>query len=169
VEYNVAVRRKRDGSLTTSAIERPLSAGETLDFKDKYLSGGGLDKLGNKMGTQSEGMASLTRVLNPEELDKKRDNQVREWAKTLFDSLDLGGTPRLDFLCDKKTGEIWFNEINPLPGSYAYFLWEGGKDGVGFSELLDDLIFEARSRMRSHARVIDPVANGGAIFRKRGV
>jgi hypothetical protein len=35
--------------------------------------------------------------------------------------------------------------------------------------LLDDLIFEARSRMRSHARVIDPVANGGAIFRKRGV
>jgi D-alanine-D-alanine ligase len=169
VEYNVAVRRKRDGTLTTSAIERPLSAGETLDFKDKYLSGGGLDKLGNKMGTQSEGMASLTRVLNPEELDKKRDNQVREWAKTLFDSLDLGGTPRLDFLCDKKTGEIWFNEINPLPGSYAYFLWEGGKDGIGFSELLDDLIFEARSRMRSHARVIDPVANGGAIFRKRGV
>lgn len=169
VEYNVAVRRNRKGQLETSAIERPLRAGESLDFKDKYLSGGGLDKLGNKLGSQSEGMASATRVLNPPELDAKRDGQIREWAKSLFEMLDLAGTPRLDFLCDEKTGEIWFNEINPLPGSFGYFLWEGAEHPVGFSELLDDMLVEARNRMRTHARVVDPVANGGAIFRKRGV
>ena len=169
VEYNVAVRRLQNGEIVTSAIERPLAKGETLGFKDKYLSGDGMDKLGNKMGTASEGMASLTRIFHPEELDERRAEQIREWAKTLFSHLDLAGTPRLDFLCDSESGEIWFNEINPLPGSFAYFLWEQAKESVGFSELLDDLIVEARSRMRSHARVVDPVANGGMIFRKRGV
>ncbi|RYG58579.1 MAG: D-alanine--D-alanine ligase [Alphaproteobacteria bacterium] len=169
VEYNVAVRRNRKGQLETSAIERPLRAGESLDFKDKYLSGGGLDKLGNKLGAAREGMASATRVLNPPELDAARDGQIRNWAKALFEAVDLAGAPRLDFLCDETTGEIWFNEINPLPGSFGYFLWEGAQESVGFSELLDDMIGEARSRMRSHARVVDPVANGGAIFRKRGV
>ena len=169
VEYNIAVRRNRTGALETSAIERPFRKGDSLDFKDKYLSGGGLDKLGNKLGAPSEGMASATRVLNPPELDKKRDKQIRDWATALFEMLDLAGTPRLDFLCDEATGELWFNEINPLPGSFAYFLWEGAAEPVGFSALLDDMITEARNRMRSHARVIDPVANGGAIFRKRGV
>lgn len=169
LEYNVAVRRNGKGQLETSAIERPLRKGESLDFRDKYLSGGGLDKLGNKLGTHSEGMASATRALNPPELDKQRDKQIRDWATALFEALDLAGTPRLDFLCDEKTGELWFNEINPLPGSFAYFLWEGAAEPVGFSELLDDMILEARARMRTQARVVDPVANGGAIFRKRGV
>jgi D-alanine-D-alanine ligase len=169
VEYNVAVRRNAKGVLETSAIERPLREGESLDFKAKYLSGGGMDKLGNKMGAPSEGMASATRVLNPPELDAKREGQIRAWAMDLFEALDLAGTPRLDFLCDETTGELWFNEINPLPGSFAYFLWEGAKVSVGFTELLDDLITEARGRMRTRMRVVDPVANGGAIFRKRGV
>lgn len=169
VEYNVAVRRNSKGEVVTSAIERPLREGESLDFKAKYLSGGGMDKLGNKMGAPSEGMASATRVLNPPELDTKREGQIRAWATALFEMLDLAGTPRLDFLCDEKTGAIWFNEVNPLPGSFAYFLWEGAKEPVGFSELLDDMLQEARGRLRTRARVIDPVANGGAIFRKRGV
>ncbi|PZP39683.1 MAG: D-alanine--D-alanine ligase [Pseudomonas fluorescens] len=169
VEYNVAVRRTATGEIVTSAIERPLREGESLDFKSKYLSGGGLDKLGNKLGTVSEGMASATRVLNPPELDGARVDKIRGWAKTLFETVDLGGAPRLDFLCDEATGELWFNEVNPLPGSFGYFLWEKAEQPVGFSELLHDMITEARGRLRTQARVVDPVANGGAIFRKRGV
>lgn len=168
VEYNVAVRREKGGNVATSAIERPLRAGETLDFKDKYLSGGGLDKLGNKLGAANSGMASATRVLNPPELAKKKEAQIREWATNLFVYLDLAGTPRLDFLCNEKTGDIYFNEINPLPGSFAYFLWEGATPRVGFTALLDDLIDEAKQRVRTRARVVDPVATGGGIFRKRG-
>ena len=87
----------------------------------------------------------------------------------LFEALDLAGAPRLDFLCNEQTGEIWFNEVNPLPGSFGYFLWEAATPRVGYSELLDDMLSEARQRVRSRTRVIDPVANGGAIFSKRGV
>lgn len=168
LEYNVAVRRDGAGQIVTSAIERPIRSGDSLDFKDKYLSGGGLDKLGQKLGAATGGMASATRVLNPPELRQEAAIQLREWATELFRALDLAGCPRLDFLCDEKTGDIYFNEINPLPGSFGYFLWEGADEPVGFTALLDGMVEEARSRMRSRARVVDPVATGGGIFRKRG-
>lgn len=168
VEYNVAVRRDARGEVVTSAIERPLREGESLDFKAKYLSGGGLDKLGNKLGAGGQGMASATRELNPKEIKGKKEEQIRAWAEKLFVYLDLAGTPRLDFMCNEKTGEIFFNEINPLPGSFAYFLWEAAEPKMGFTGLLDGLINEAKQRVRNRARVVDPVATGGGIFRKRG-
>ncbi|NBX85837.1 MAG: D-alanine--D-alanine ligase [Proteobacteria bacterium] len=169
VEFNVAVRRSAAGKIVTSAIERPLTSGETLDFKDKYLSGGGLDKLGGKLGpAQGEGMASLTRELHPKSLPAKKAAELRGWAAALFELLDLGGAPRLDFFGDSKTGEIWFNEINPLPGSFGYFLWEAAEPRIGFSDLLDEMIEEARGRARSRSRVIDPTNGGGGIFRRRG-
>lgn len=165
VEYNLSVRRLRDGEIVTSCIERPLRKGESYSFKDKYLSQG----VDSKLSGASAGLVSATRVLNPPELDGKRDSQIREWASALFEVLDLAGTPRLDFLCNEKTGELYFNEINPLPGSFAYFLWEQGVHATGFSQLLDDVLTEAKNRQKTKARVIDPVATGGGIFRKRGV
>lgn len=167
VEYNVAVRRLKTGEIVTSAIERPLRKGESYSFKDKYLSQGLDSKL---QGGSSPGLVSATRVMHPPELaENGRDGQIRGWATALFEVLDLAGAPRLDFLCNNTTGDIFFNEINPIPGSLGYFLWEQATPAVGFTELLDDMICEAQSRIRSHGRVVDPVANGGAIFRKRGV
>lgn len=166
VEYNVAVRRRADGTVVTSAIERPLRKDESYTFKDKYLSGDMASKLS---GGSNPGLVNATRVLNPSELDDGRATQLRAWAVALFEALDLAGAPRLDFLCNEQTGEIWFNEVNPLPGSFGYFLWEAATPRVGYSELLDDMLTEARQRSRSRSRVIDPVANGGAIFPKRGV
>lgn len=166
VEYNVAVRRRADGTVVTSAIERPLRKDESYTFKDKYLSGDMASKLS---GGSNPGLVNATRVINPPELDDGRAAQVRAWAVALFEALDLAGAPRLDFLCNEQTGEIWFNEVNPLPGSFGYFLWEAATPRVGYSELLDDMLSETRQRVRSRTRVIDPVANGGAIFSKRGV
>lgn len=166
VEYNVAVRRTPDGTVVTSAIERPLRKDESYTFKDKYLSGDMASKLS---GGSNPGLVNATRAINPPELDDGRATQVRAWAVALFEALDLAGAPRLDFLCNERTGEIWFNEVNPLPGSFGYFLWEAATPSVGYSALLDDMLVEARSRVRNRVRVIDPVANGGAIFPKRGV
>lgn len=165
VEYNVAVRRDRSGKVVTSTIERPIRKGESYSFTEKYLSQG----VESKLSGASAGLVGATRAMNPPELDAKREGQIRGWASALFEAVDLAGTPRLDFLCDGETGEIWFNEINPIPGSLGYFLWEGAAQPTGYTQLLDDMIMEARAAMRSRARVIDPVANGGAIFRKRGV
>ncbi len=166
VEYNVAVRRQPDGTVVTSAIERPLRKEESYTFKDKYLSGDMASKL---RGGSNPGLVNATRVLHPPELSNGRGEKIRSWAVQLFEALDLAGAPRLDFLCDEKTGELWFNEVNPLPGSFGYFLWEAATPAVGFSQLLDDMLTEARNRVRSRVRVVDPLATGGAIFTKRGV
>ena len=60
-EYNVAVRAGPNGPMT-SAIERPKTDADLLDFKEKYLS-----SEGGKKGTPapSEGMLLLTRDINP--------------------------------------------------------------------------------------------------------
>jgi D-alanine-D-alanine ligase len=162
VEYNVAVRRKPDGTVVTSAIERPLRKGELLSFEDKYAHSGT-----NKLTSNNASMATMDRELNPKELGM-RAVSIRTWAEQLFVGLELSGAPRLDFLCNEKTGDIWFNEINPIPGGLGWFLWGAAPEAISFTDLLTDMVTEAQARTRTHARVVDPVSTGGAIFGKRG-
>lgn len=138
VEYNIAVRSV-DGEILLSAIERPKPSTDLLDFKEKYLSGGGGAK-----GTSlpSQGMLSLTREIDPD-MDPARLTAVHDNARRVFEAFGMRGAPRLDFLCDNKTGEIWFNEINPIPGSYGYFLWERARQPLLFPELIAHLVAEA--------------------------
>lgn len=160
VEYNVAVMRK-DGELVTSAIERPKTTDELLDFKQKYLSGGD-NKAGRKTGSKtpgtiSEGMLSLTRELNPDLLVEARKN-IQFFARLMFDALDGTGAPRIDFIGNSKTGEIWMNEVNPMPGSFGYFLWEASQTNpVLFTNLLTHLIEEALSENKKRTLAADPV------------
>lgn len=171
VEYNVAVSRIKD-EIRTSAIERPKATDELLDFKQKYLSGGD-NKSGNKLGGGalktpgqiSEGMLSLTRELNPE-LKPKQEEHIREWAVKMFDALNGSGAPRIDYICNGKTGEIWMNEVNPIPGSYGYFLWEAAQEPVLFSEFLSGLIDEAFIEHRRKVLPNDPVPKDARLFKR---
>ena len=139
VEYNVAVS-KAFGEVTLSAIERPKATDELLDFKQKYLSGSD-GKTGDKtggtkqMGSISEGMLSLTRELNPD-LDDTRKNNIIDWAKKMFAAVEGTGAPRIDFIGNSETGELWLNEVNPWPGSIGYFLWEAASEPVLFTDLM---------------------------------
>jgi D-alanine-D-alanine ligase len=158
VEYNVAVA-KINGKLVTSAIERPKAKDELLDFKAKYLSGGGSKggaKSGAKSASSSQGMLSLTRELNPE-LSQQMETDIRGWAMRMFEGLDGTGAPRIDFISDSKAGQIWLNEVNPWPGSIGYFLWEAASDPVLFADLLDSLIDEAIEQRKSRTLPKDPV------------
>lgn len=170
VEYNVAVANV-DGDVKTSAIERPKAQDELLDFKQKYLSGGD-NKSGDKMGgglktpgTISEGMLSLTRELNPE-LPSDKETQIREWSIRLFDALEGAGAPRIDFIGDSKSGEIWMNEVNPIPGSYGYFLWEAAAEPLLFADFLSNLIEEALTERRKKSLPKDPVPNEARLFKR---
>jgi D-alanine-D-alanine ligase len=139
VEYNIAVRAVGDDILV-SAIERPKQASELLDFKEKYLSGGGGAK---GSSVPSQGMLSLTREINPP-LPAKMLADIHNYARLAFAALGRRGAPRLDFMTDSKTGELWFNEINCIPGSYGFFLWEQAPElPLLFPELIDHLIAEA--------------------------
>jgi D-alanine-D-alanine ligase len=164
VEYNVAVRNGARG-LATSAIERPKSKGELLSFKDKYKSGGdGGTKAGSKQpGTISEGMLSLTRELNPPVMPDLEE-KIRRWAEISFVAVYGSGAPRIDFLFNSVTGEIWLNEINPCPGSFGYFLWEASKEPLLFSELLSHLIDEAFAIHRSVQLPPDPTHPDARLF-----
>lgn len=163
VEYNVAVRRNPAGAVETSAIERPLSKTEVLDFKNKYLAGG--TPGGPKLDTgPSEGMASLNRVLNPEELSADQESQIRDTAAAIFETLALAGSVRIDFLCDSSTGEIWFNEANTIPGSFAYFLWEAAEKRVSFLELAGDMITEGFRLSSERLGATDAASGGATIF-----
>ena len=164
VEYNVAVRNSPRG-VETSAIERPKSEKELLDFKAKYLSGGGGRKSGSKSGgvAISEGMLSLTRELNPpvpEDLACK----VHEWSKICFATVYGTGAPRIDYLCNASTGEIWLNEVNPCPGSLGYFLWQASRHPMLFPELLSALIDEAFGCQRSLQLPPDPTHPDARLF-----
>ncbi len=163
VEYNVAVRRTANGDIQTSAIERPLCKTDVLDFKNKYLAGGMPG--GPKLNTgPSEGMASLNRVLNPPELSEAQESQIRTTSATVFAALDLAGSVRIDFLCNSETGELWFNEANTIPGSFAYFLWEAAAQPLSFLSLADDMIEEGFQLSNARLGATDAASGGATIF-----
>lgn len=163
VEYNVAVTGAL-GGIKTSAIERPKRSDELLDFKQKYMSGGGKKMGGQKApGSSSEGMLSLTRDINPE-LPNGMEGNIRAWAGAIFRTLLGAGAPRLDFLSNEKTGEVWFNEANPCPGSLGFFLWEAAQEPVLYSEFLTALIIEAQKLQRQAMVPADPTLVEARLF-----
>jgi D-alanine-D-alanine ligase len=167
VEYNVAVARIA-GAVRTSAIERPKRSQELLDFKEKYLSGGGKKTGGGGKtpGQSSQGMLSLTRELNPK-MAQGLEEKIRAWAAEAFEIVNGTGAPRIDFIGNEVTGEIWLNEVNPCPGSFGYFLWEAMAEPILFSELLDKLIAEALSEHARQRLPHDPTPNDARLFQRR--
>ncbi len=132
----------------TSVCEEPVGSDEILSYSDKYLSGGSKDsKLGAKScGSKgSSGMADLKRKL-PAEISKELEEKVRYYAKAAFQGLGCSGVTRVDFLYNTVTEELYVNELNTIPGSLSFYLWEAS--GKSFAELLDELVKLAFKRER---------------------
>jgi D-alanine-D-alanine ligase len=115
-----------DNKVEASLCEEPLGWTEILTFSDKYLR-----KDGKKTG---EG--SLNRAI-PADLEPAKTAEIEELAKKAFIVIDAKGNSRIDFLLDKD-GNVFVNEINTLPGSVAFYLWEG--IGYSFKELINKMI-----------------------------
>ncbi|HXV73413.1 MAG TPA: hypothetical protein VD713_01660 [Sphingomonadales bacterium] len=162
-EYNVAVTRAF-GPLRASVIERPLKINEVLAFKDKYLAAGdGGPKL---KAAASEGMASLNRVIEPKEIGTARKENLRALALKAFEAFKLAGSVRVDFLSNEKTGELWLNEINTVPGSFAFYLWGASQPRASFTDLATALISEGFARADLMHRDTDRLIGGGIIFKE---
>lgn len=130
VEFNCAVRLI-NGELQASEIERPMSKDEILSFADKYQRGG------KKSG--GDGMASLQREL-PAKISETEKIEIQNAAKEAFVACRCKGMVRIDFM-RSKTGELFLTEINPIPGSMAFYLWEA--TGISFTQQITDLIEQA--------------------------
>ena len=58
--------------------------------------------------------------------------------KIAFKALGSSGNSRIDFLIDSDKNKVYINEINSIPGSLAFYLWEA--KGIDFSSVLDEMI-----------------------------
>lgn len=126
MEINCSVMGTPD-DCRPSVCEKPLGQSETLSFEDKYQSGEGADK----------GMASADRVI-PADISKELTRKIQDMAVKTFSALDASGLARLDFLVNANTEEVYFNEINTIPGSFSFYLWD--KTDLDFTQLLNELI-----------------------------
>ena len=111
-----------------SVCEVPVRSGEILSYQDKYMNGG---------GKQSEGMRSTVREI-PANLPEESTRFIQKAACDTFRALSCDGVARIDFIIDEATGEIFVNEINTIPGSLSFYLWE--YSGINFGTLIDKLI-----------------------------
>ncbi len=138
-------------SAKASECEEPINSDEILSFEDKYIGGAkGGTKGGAKTGG-SKGMASLKRKIPAEISDEMRD-KIRKMAVDAFICLGCSGVSRIDFMIDQNTNEVYLNEINTIPGSLSFYLWE--PLGVKYQTLLDEMIELALKADRESHKVV---------------
>jgi D-alanine-D-alanine ligase len=133
-----------------SVIEQVGSASsdELLSFQDKYQGGGKGAKGAKTSG--SKGMASTARIV-PAPISDEKTKMIQDLSLQTFRVLGASGVCRIDFMMDQDTQQVYVNEINTIPGSLAFYLWE--KNGMSFSKLMDKLIALALDRERRRSRI----------------
>lgn len=124
-----------DDEVEASPIEMPVvgDGDNMLDFFEKYLRNGG-----------SKGMASLSRLLPAPIEDELRD-RIQAMSRDIFRMMDCKGVVRIDYMFDRASEEIYITEINTIPGSLAFYLWE--KADVPYARLIDRMV---QSALRAH-------------------
>lgn len=122
----------------TSVLEEPIKSGEILSYQDKYMGG----------SKGAKGMqASQKRI--PADLPADETKRIQYLAGETFRVLGCHGVSRVDVIVDRATREIYVNEINTIPGSLSFYLWEA--TGLTFTKLMDRLVALAVKRKREKA------------------
>ena len=119
----------------TSVCEEPIKSGEILSYEDKYMGG----------SKGAKGMqASQKRI--PAELPDEVTKRIQFLAGETFRVLSCHGVSRVDVIIDRSNSNIYVNEINTIPGSLSFYLWEA--TGIPFDKLMDTLVDLALKRKR---------------------
>ena len=117
-----------DNQITPSTLEQPVSWEEFLTYEDKYMRG-------------SEAMKSAERII-PAPLSPELTTRIQQMAVAAFRAIDGQGTARIDFLVRPSADEVYLNEINTMPGSLGFYLWEA--TGIPMRTLVEQLVEIAR-------------------------
>ena len=122
-----------------SVLEEPIKSGDILSYEDKYMGG----------SKGAKGMqASEKRI--PADLPDDVTARIKFLAGETFRVLSCHGVSRVDVIVDNADGSIYVNEINTIPGSLSFYLWEA--TGIGFEELMDRLVKLALRRKRESSQ-----------------
>jgi len=148
VEITVPILGNKDGELTAALAEQPLHTVDgVLDFDTKYMNQG---KGGKKMaGTKSNGEVSGSQGYSrlPADLPKALYDKCIDAAKQAYRAIGCEGISRIDLLVDIKTKKVYFNEVNPLPGSLYMHNWQAA--GMSRIDLTDTLVQLAEQRWKN--------------------
>jgi len=126
-----------------SSLEQVMKNEEILSYQDKYL--------GNAKKSGSKGMASTSRII-PAPISKAQTDLIKDLATQTFKALGASGVCRIDFLMNAETQAVYVNEINTIPGSLAFYLWQD--TGMDFTELMTRLVKQAIARQRRREKMI---------------
>lgn len=143
-----------------SMCEKPLGWKDFLTFDDKYLRQGG------KGG-------SMRQI--PAPIGEELTQRIQTLACDIFTAMDCKGVVRIDFLVDEQTGALFVNEINTIPGSMAFYLWE--PCNLKYPQLIDELVAIAQralaeKRQNSYAydsTILEKVQLSGGVKGAKGV
>ena len=142
-EFNCSVVGDVD-ECETAVIEEPVLSGEILDYDQKYKSGGKGAK--GAKNAENQGMASVKRKI-PADMSDELKNDIDNYSKAAFTALGCNGVVRIDYLYDEDNKKLYVNEINTIPGSLSFYLWEPA--GVKYKDLLTRLIELGFKRART--------------------
>lgn len=124
----------------TSVLEEPIKSSDFLTYEEKYGGGGSA-----KSGTKGVGMQRSQKRI-PAELPENVTKRIQFLASETFRILSCHGVSRVDVMIDKTDGQIYVNEINTIPGSLSFYLWEA--TGISFEKLMETLVELAVKRKR---------------------
>ena len=116
-----------------SVLEKPVSYDDFLTFQEKYLQGSG-------------GMKGADRQI-PAPLSAELTEQIQTAATNAFQAIEGSGIARIDFLVKPETGEFYLNEINTMPGSLSFYLWQAM--GMSANQVVEELVQIAYKMHRS--------------------
>lgn len=131
-----------DSEMKASVLEEVRKSDEILSYENKYTSG--------SKGS-SKGMASASRIV-PAPLNEHQTQEIQHYAIETFKALGSSGVARIDFLLDESAHRVYVNEINTIPGSLAFYLWDAS--GMDFTALMDQLVKQAVDRQRMREKMI---------------
>jgi D-alanine-D-alanine ligase len=131
-----------DDEVMVSVVEQPVREGSMLDFRTKYLAASG-----------ESGMAALSRII-PAPIGPEKTEQVQRLSLEIFKALDCKGVVRVDYMIDRAANTLFITEINTIPGSMAFYLWDKTGEGLRYRQLIDHLVDSAVKAHRENGKNI---------------
>lgn len=146
---------------TVSLCEQPVSWEEFLTFDQKYING----------GSGGKGMENLSRKI-PAPIPDEMTKRVQDYTRQIFRMFGCKGVVRVDYMMDKESGELYVCEINTIPGSFAFYLFEPA--GLSFRHLVDKLVEYAHealvqkndSTFAYDSKILDKALKGSKTVKK---